>query len=241
MDRHRGRPGRRGRHVAARGDQAGQPEATSSRTRGGWRCSLSPERRSRVRGDAGARRRPRDLPPRSPTGPSRSRCSPELVLPRRWHEAVDALDLDDAESDAYVRLRTRLQNLQGVESDDDGGLGIAYHRLLGYPNETTGNMPGQCVRALEAWSAADGLDSRSGTAVARLATAACRPASASGSGRTCGSTERISKRAGSIGSARSCTERGVRASRRASGRPRRSPAIPSRWRARPPGSRASPA
>jgi hypothetical protein len=96
--------------------------------------------------------------PASPDGAEPVALHPELVLPRRWHEAVDTLDLDDAESDAYMRLRTRLQNLQGVESDD-GGLGIAYHRLLGYPNETTGNMPGQCVRALEAWSAADGLDS----------------------------------------------------------------------------------
>jgi hypothetical protein len=81
----------------------------------------------------------------------------ELVLPRRWHEAVQALGLDDTEAEAYDRLRTRAQILQGVESDDDGGPGIAYHRLFGYPNETTGVMPQDCVRALHDWSAADGL------------------------------------------------------------------------------------
>ena len=82
---------------------------------------------------------------------------PERVLPRRWHEAVQALDLDDSEVDAYDRLRARLQDLQGIERDADGGLMIAYHRLLGYPNETTGNMPGDCVHALRDWSIANGL------------------------------------------------------------------------------------
>jgi hypothetical protein len=81
---------------------------------------------------------------------------PELVLPRRWHEAVQALDLDDSEAEAYDRLRTRVQDLQGVERDADGGPLIAYHRLLGYPNETTGKMPGDCIDALRHWSVANG-------------------------------------------------------------------------------------
>jgi hypothetical protein len=72
---------------------------------------------------------------------------PELVIPRRWHEAVQALDLDDREAEAYDRLRARLQTVQGVETDDHGGIEIAYHRLLGYPNETSGGMPLDCVRA----------------------------------------------------------------------------------------------
>ena len=84
---------------------------------------------------------------------------PELVIPRRWHEAIQALGFDDTEAEAYDQLRTRLQVLQGIESDADGGPGIAYHRLLGYPDETTGSMPLDCVRALRAWSAADGLES----------------------------------------------------------------------------------
>jgi hypothetical protein len=85
--------------------------------------------------------------------------SPELVVPRRWHEAVQALEFNEAEAEAYDRLRTRVQLFQGIESDDDGGPDIAYHRLLGYPNETTGSMPLDCVRALRDWSAADGLGS----------------------------------------------------------------------------------
>lgn len=97
-----------------------------------------------------------DMPATIPDAADAVALSSELVLPRRWHEAVQALDLEDAEGDAYERLRTQLQALQDVESDDDGGLIIAYHRLLGYPNETTGNMPGECVRALHAWS--DGVD-----------------------------------------------------------------------------------
>lgn len=83
---------------------------------------------------------------------------PELVLPRRWHEAVQTLDLDDAEAEAYDRVRAQLQALQGVEDDRDGGAQIAYHRLFGYPNETTGSMPLDCVRARREWLAAEGIE-----------------------------------------------------------------------------------
>ena len=68
---------------------------------------------------------------------------PETVLPRPWHEAVQAIDFDGTELAAYGRLRERVQDLQGVERDDDGGVNVAYHRLLGYPDETTGNMPSE--------------------------------------------------------------------------------------------------
>jgi hypothetical protein len=100
-----------------------------------------------------------DMPPAVSDAAEPVVLSPELVIPRRWHEAVQALEFDDSEVEAYDRLRTRLQAFQGIESDDDGGAQIAYHRLLGYPNETTGNMPQDCVRALRDWSAADGLES----------------------------------------------------------------------------------
>ncbi len=76
---------------------------------------------------------------------------PETVLPRPWHEAVQEIDFDGTELAAYGRLRAQLQELQGVEGDDDGGVTIAYHRLLGYPDETTGSMPSECeVSAAEA-------------------------------------------------------------------------------------------
>jgi hypothetical protein len=100
-----------------------------------------------------------DLPAVIPDAAEPVALSPELVLPRRWHEAVQALDFDDTETEAYARLRARVQLLQGVENADDGGSGIAYHRLLGYPNETTGTMPSECCHALRDWSAAEGLGS----------------------------------------------------------------------------------
>jgi Domain of unknown function (DUF1963) len=70
----------------------------------------------------------------------------ELVIPRLWHEAAAALEFDEGEAAAYINLRARLHELQGVEDDDDGGPEVAYHRVLGYPNETTGIMPSECVR-----------------------------------------------------------------------------------------------
>lgn len=99
-----------------------------------------------------------DLAAAIPDGAEPVAFSPELALPRRWHEMVEALGFDDIDAEAYERLRTRLQLVQGVESDDDGGPDIAYHRLLGYPDETTGTMPSDCVRALQDWSAADGAE-----------------------------------------------------------------------------------
>ena len=68
---------------------------------------------------------------------------PETVLPRPWHEAVQAVDFDGTELAAYGRLRARLQDLQGVERDDDGGVNVAYQRLLGYPDETMGGTPSE--------------------------------------------------------------------------------------------------
>ena len=70
---------------------------------------------------------------------------PELMLPRVWSDAVQALDLDDEEADAYDRLRMHVQERQGVELEDDGGWETAYHRVLGYPDDTTGTMPSECA------------------------------------------------------------------------------------------------
>ncbi len=70
---------------------------------------------------------------------------PELALPRLWNDAVQALGIDQTAADAYARIRSKLQDLQGVERDDEGGPLIAYHRLLGYPDETTGTMPSECA------------------------------------------------------------------------------------------------
>ena len=69
----------------------------------------------------------------------------QLVLPRVWSEPVQALDLSSDEHDAYVRLRDRLAVRQGVEIEHGGGAEVAYHRVLGYPDETTGTMPADCA------------------------------------------------------------------------------------------------
>jgi len=73
-----------------------------------------------------------------------ARLSVELTLPRVWAAPVQALGLDPIEHDGYLKLRRRLATLQDVELDDHFGTPVAYHRVLGYPNETTGLMPTIC-------------------------------------------------------------------------------------------------
>jgi hypothetical protein len=73
--------------------------------------------------------------------------STELTLPRVWSAPVQALGLDDAEHAAYVRLRQRLAEVQGVTAEDGAAEGVARHHLLGYPTETTGTMAVACVLA----------------------------------------------------------------------------------------------
>jgi hypothetical protein len=73
-----------------------------------------------------------------------ARLSVELTIPRVWASPVRALRLDATEHDGYLKLRRALATLQDVELDDTFGTPIAYHRALGYPNETTGLMPLTC-------------------------------------------------------------------------------------------------
>jgi hypothetical protein len=81
----------------------------------------------------------------APFGPAPvARLSVELTLPRVWSAPVQRLALDPIEHDGYLRLRRRVASLQDVELDDNFGDPIAYHRALGYPNETTGLMPTTC-------------------------------------------------------------------------------------------------
>jgi hypothetical protein len=73
-----------------------------------------------------------------------AQLSVELTLPRVWSAPVQQLALDPMEHDGYLRLRRRIATLQDVELDDTFGTPIAYHRVLGYPNETSGLMPLTC-------------------------------------------------------------------------------------------------
>lgn len=75
------------------------------------------------------------------------RLGVHLVLPRVWSDPVQELELDPDEHYAYIRVRDRLSECQGVEVERDGGEELAYHRLLGYPDETTGAMPEDCAAA----------------------------------------------------------------------------------------------
>jgi hypothetical protein len=73
--------------------------------------------------------------------------STALVLPRVWAAPVQALALDETEQAAYVRLRERVAEAQGVTVEDGDAEGVARHHALGYPTETSGAMPLACELA----------------------------------------------------------------------------------------------
>jgi hypothetical protein len=98
---------------------------------------LAPGRRAQVTVEP----EPSDAPGRS------VHLSTELTLPRVWAAPVQALALDDAEHAAYVRVRERVAELQGVTVEDADAEGVARHHLLGYPTETSGTMPVACELA----------------------------------------------------------------------------------------------
>jgi hypothetical protein len=70
--------------------------------------------------------------------------SVELQLPRVWSAAVQALELDPAEHDAWQQLREQLAERQGVDLHDATWELQAIHRVLGYPDERNGDMPLIC-------------------------------------------------------------------------------------------------
>jgi hypothetical protein len=66
--------------------------------------------------------------------------SAELTLPRVWAAPAQALGLSDAEMLGWEELRARLAELQGVERTAPDHV----MRLLGYPEDRTGDMPALC-------------------------------------------------------------------------------------------------
>ncbi len=68
----------------------------------------------------------------------------ELSLPRVWSAPVEALGLGTDERTAWIALRVWLAERQGVELHDSTPGFLALHRLLGYPDETGGDMPLRC-------------------------------------------------------------------------------------------------
>ena len=68
----------------------------------------------------------------------------ELSLPRVWSAPVEALGLSADERIAWQKLRVWLAESQAVELHDSTPGFLALHRLLGYPDETGGDMPLMC-------------------------------------------------------------------------------------------------
>jgi len=71
--------------------------------------------------------------------------SRELMLPRQWAAPVQALGLDDAETSAWGALRDRLATRQGTAAESASIDLLALHRVLGWPDERSGEMPLACA------------------------------------------------------------------------------------------------
>jgi hypothetical protein len=66
---------------------------------------------------------------------------PELTLPRAWSASAQALGLGPDQLDRWEELRWLLAEAHGVELTDEPSRPFAIHRLFGYPDERTGQMP----------------------------------------------------------------------------------------------------
>ncbi len=74
--------------------------------------------------------------------------APELVIPRVFSEAVEALGLTRAEQGAWQALREELAGIQGAELADRPGAGFTTaHRVFGYPDTADTEMGLTCELA----------------------------------------------------------------------------------------------
>jgi uncharacterized protein YwqG len=73
--------------------------------------------------------------------------SVELSLPRVWSADVQALGLDDAEQQLWEQVRRELAIVQGVEAWDAGEERRSRHHLLGWADESRGDMAVACELA----------------------------------------------------------------------------------------------
>jgi len=70
--------------------------------------------------------------------------SPELTLPRAWSARAQALGVEPGQVDPWEELRRRIADAHGVELTDEPLPPLSIHRLFGYPDERTGQMPVWC-------------------------------------------------------------------------------------------------
>ena len=70
--------------------------------------------------------------------------TPEVVFPRPWSDAVNALGLTEGERIAWADLRRELASAQGVQLHDEVRGFLAVHRVFGYADERRGDMRLAC-------------------------------------------------------------------------------------------------
>jgi len=71
----------------------------------------------------------------------------ELVLPRAWSEEVQSRGLTQSETEAWIELRELLAAFQGTDLPGEREETTVIHRLLGHPDERSGDMPLACELA----------------------------------------------------------------------------------------------
>jgi uncharacterized protein YwqG len=116
-------------------DTAAMPSGLDAAARGGGRVLHVSRDRSSTPASG----------PALPRGATFGDASIELVIPRVWSARVDALGLTDDERDAWELLRRRLARSQGTElTEQVVSASHVSHRVLGYAEETSGDMPLIC-------------------------------------------------------------------------------------------------
>lgn len=87
---------------------------------------------------------PMPAAPSNPGSARRYELTTELVIPRAFSSVLTGLDLTSDEQDAWETLRLRLAREQGVIPFDQKPGRLNLDRVLGYPDERTGDMPLRC-------------------------------------------------------------------------------------------------
>ncbi len=83
--------------------------------------------------------------PCSPAERTAGASAEELVLPRAWSAAVGALELSEEERQEWEQMRENLAEMQGTEPPYELLASFhVVHRILGFPDESSGDMPLIC-------------------------------------------------------------------------------------------------